>query len=166
MKKLTRIAILSALSLIIFVIESQIPPIVPIAGIKLGLANIIILYAFVTLDAKSAFFVLLIKVFLGNLFAGSTVSMFYSLLGGLLCFVAQWLMLKITTKEQIWAVSVVGAVFHNIGQIVAAIVLIGTEKIIWYLTILVPVGIITGAFTGIVTLYTMKAMDNIGITKE
>lgn len=166
MKKLTRITVLSALSLIIFVLESQIPPLVPIAGVKLGLANIIVLYAFVTLDAKSAFLVLLMKVFLGNFFAGSAVSLLYSLVGGILCFISQWLMLKITAREQIWAVSVTGAIFHNIGQIVAACLLMGTEKIVWYLTVLVPVGIITGLFTGIATLYTLKAMENIGISKE
>ena len=166
MKKLTRISILSVLALIIFVLESQIPPLVPIAGVKLGLANVIVLYAFVTIDAKSAFAVLLMKVFLGNFFAGSAVSLIYSFVGGVLCFVAQWLMLKITTREQIWAVSVTGAVFHNIGQIIAATALIGTEKILWYLTVLVPVGIITGLFTGIVTLYTLKAIENIGISKE
>ena len=166
MKKLTRISILSALALIIFVLESQIPPVVPIAGVKLGLANVIILYAFITLDAKSALAVLMAKVFLGNLFAGTTVSMFYSLSGGILCFVAQWLTLKITTRNQIWAVSVTGAIFHNIGQIIAATVLMGIEKIVWYLTILIPVAIITGAFTGIVALYTLKAVDSIGINKE
>ena len=166
MKKLTRITILAALSLIIFVLESQIPPLVPVAGVKLGLANVIVLCAFVTLDAKSALTVLLIKVFLGNLFAGSTVSLLYSFLGGALCFIAQWLMLKITTRNQLWAVSVTGAIFHNIGQVIAAIILMGTEKILWYLCVLIPVGIITGAFTGIVATYTLKATESIGISKE
>ncbi len=166
MKKLTRISILSVLALIIFVIESQIPPLVPIAGVKLGLANVIVLCAFVTMDAKSALAVLLMKVFLGNFFAGTAVSLFYSLLGGVLCFVAQWLMLKITTPNQLWAVSVTGAIFHNIGQVIAASVLMGTEKIVWYLAILIPVGIITGVFTGIVATYTLKATENIGISKE
>lgn len=166
MKKLTRISILSVLALIIFVIESQIPPLVPVAGIKLGLANVIILYAFVTLDAKSALAVLLMKVFLGNFFAGTAVSLFYSLLGGVLCFIAQWLMLKITTRNQLWAVSVTGAIFHNIGQVIAASVLMGTEKIVWYLCVLIPVGIITGVFTGIVATYTLKATESIGISKE
>ena len=160
LRKMTHISILSGLSLIIYVLESQIPPVIPVAGVKLGLANVVTLYAKVTLGRKAAFFVLMTKIFLGNLFTGSVVSLFYSLLGGLLCFLAEIIMFRIVTKEQMWAVSITGAIFHNIGQVIAAIVLMGTEKILWYLTILVPVGIITGAFTGLVATYTLKAMTN------
>ena len=156
LRKMTHISILSGLSLIIYVLESQIPPVIPVAGVKLGLANVITLYTKVTLGRKAAFFVLMTKIFLGNLFTGSVVSLFYSLMGGLLCFLAEIIMFRIVTKEQMWAVSITGAIFHNIGQVIAAIVLKGTEKILWYLTILIPVGIITGAFTGLVATYTLK----------
>ena len=166
LKNLTRISVLACVSLIIFVLESQIPPLVPIAGVKLGLANVVVLYAMTTIDIKAGFFVFLAKVLLGNLFAGTAVSMFYSLIGGALCFVAQWLMMKVTDEKQLWAVSVVGAVFHNIGQVVAAVILTGTEKIVWYLMILVPVGIITGAFVGIVVTYTKKAIENVSFKRE
>ena len=166
LKNLTRISVLACVSLIIFVLESQIPPLVPIAGVKLGLANVVVLYAMTTIDIKAGFFVLLAKVLLGNLFAGTAVSMFYSLMGGALCFVAQWLMMKVADEKQLWAVSVVGAVFHNIGQVVAAVILTGTEKIVWYLMILVPVGIITGAFVGIVVTYTKKAIENVSFKRE
>lgn len=166
LKNLTRISVLACVSLIIFVLESQIPPLVPIAGVKLGLANVVVLYAMITIDTKAGFFVLLAKIFLGNFFAGTAVSMFYSLMGGILCFVAQWLMMKVTDENQLWAVSVVGAVFHNIGQVIAAVILTGTEKIVWYLMILVPVGIITGAFVGIVVTYTKKAIENVSFKRE
>ncbi len=166
LKNLTRISVLACVSLIIFVLESQMPPLVPIAGVKLGLANVVVLYAMTTIDIKAGFFVLLAKVLLGNLFAGTAVSMFYSLMGGALCFVAQWLMMKVTDEKQLWAVSVVGAVFHNIGQVIAAVILTGTEKIVWYLMILVPVGIITGAFVGIVVTYTKKAIENVSFKRE
>ncbi len=160
LKKLTRISILSGLSLIIYVIESQIPPIVPVAGVKLGLANVVTLYAKATLGARAALMVLLMKIFLGNLFTGTAVSLFYSLSGGILCFMAEIIMFRLTNdRKQMWAVSVTGAIFHNIGQVIAAAVLMGTEKIIWYLTILIPVGIITGTFTGLVTTYTLRIKD-------
>lgn len=159
LKKLTRVSILSGLSLIIFVLESQIPPVIPVAGVKLGLANVVTLYTKATMGTKAALVVLLMKIFLGNLFTGTAVSLFYSLCGGISCFVAEMLMFRIVTRKQMWAVSITGAIFHNIGQIMAAIVLMGTDKILWYLTILIPVGIITGTFTGLVATYALRAAD-------
>ena len=70
-------------------------------------------------------------------------------------------MFRIVEKKQIWAVSITGAIFHNIGQIIAATILMGTEKILWYLTLLVPVGILTGTFTGICAMYTLEATEKI-----
>ncbi len=166
LKSLTRISVLSCIALIMFVIESQIPPPIPVAGIKLGLANVVILYTMKTMGTKEALIVMLMKIFLGNLLTGTVVSLIYSLAGGILCFVAQAIILKITSDNQLWAVSVTGAIAHNIGQLIAATVLVGTEKILWYLTILVPVAIITGAFIGLVTMYTIKAFGNIKISKE
>lgn len=160
LKNLTRVSILSGLSLIIFVLESQIPPLIPVAGVKLGLANVVTLYTKATMGTKAALVVLMTKIFLGNLFTGSAVSLFYSLLGGILCFIAEMLMFRIVTKKQMWAVSITGAIFHNIGQIIAAIILMGTDKILWYLTILIPVGIVTGTFTGLAATYTLKAMTD------
>ncbi len=158
-RKLTATAILAATSLVIFVLECQIPPIVPIPGVKLGLANMVTLYAKVTLGTRSAFIVLLLKIFLGNFFTGSAVSLFYSTIGGLLCFAAEWIMFRFVSKKQMWAVSITGAIFHNIGQIIAAIILLGTEKIVWYLTILIPVAIITGTFTGLCATYTLNVTE-------
>lgn len=158
-RKMTATAILAATSLVIFVLESQIPPLVPIPGVKLGLANMVTLYAKATLGTRAAFLVLIVKIFLGNFFTGSAISFFYSLLGGILCFTAEYIMFKLVSKKQMWAVSITGAIFHNIGQIIAAIILLGTEKIVWYLTILIPVGIITGAFTGLCATYTLNATE-------
>lgn len=159
LKKMMRVSILSGLSLVIFVLESQIPPVIPVAGVKLGLANVVTLYTKATMGTKAALVVLLMKIFLGNLLTGTSVSLFYSLCGGILCFIAEMLMFRIVSKKQMWAVSITGAIFHNIGQIMAAIVLMGTDKIVWYLTILIPVGIITGTFTGLVATYALLAAD-------
>ena len=159
LRKILSTAILASVSLVIFVIESQIPPVVPIYGVKLGLANVVTLFAKVTLGTRAAFGVLILKIFLGNLFTGSTASLIYSLFGGGLCFVVEMIMFRIVTKKQMWAVSVSGAIFHNVGQVAAACILMGTEKIVWYLTILIPVGIITGTFTGLCATYTLKATE-------
>jgi len=159
LNKLTKTAVLSALSLAIYVLESFIPPIIPVYGVKPGLANVVTLYAKVTLGTKAAWGVMLIKIFLGNLFVGSAVSLLYSLFGGVLCFASEILMFRVVSRRQMWAVSVTGAVFHNVGQVIAAVILMGTEKILWYLTILVPVGIVTGVFTGLCADYTLKATE-------
>lgn len=158
-RRLTACATLSALSLVIFVLESQIPPLVPIPGVKLGIANVVTLYTKATLGTRAALLVLVVKICLGNVFTGSMVSFFYGVCGGLLCFLVEYIMFKLVSKKQMWAISITGAIFHNIGQIIAAIILIGTEKIVWYLTILIPVGIITGAFTGICATYTLSATE-------
>ncbi len=158
-KKMTICAVLSAFALIIFVLEGQIPPIVAIPGVRLGLANVVILYALAVLSPREAIIILFIKVFLGNLFAGSWVSLFYSAFGGVMCFLAEYIMYRYVTRKELWAVSVIGAVFHNIGQIIAATMLLGTEKIVWYLVILIPAGMLTGAFTGLCATYTLKATE-------
>lgn len=158
-KSLTISGVLSSLALAIFVLESLIPPVIPIPGVKLGLANVVILYARAMLGTYPALFILVIKIFLGNLFTGSAVSFFYSLAGGALCFIAEMIMFKKVPEKQMWAISVTGAIFHNIGQILAAVVILGTEKVVWYLTILIPVGIITGVFTGLCASLTLKATE-------
>ena len=165
LRKMTATAILATTSLVIFVLESQVPPLIPIPGVKLGLANMVTLYTKATLGTRSAICVLLLKIFLGNFFTGSAVSFFYSLIGGILCFGAEYLMFKIVSKKHMWAVSVTGAIFHNVGQIIAAIILLGTEKVIWYLTVLIPVGIVTGVFTGLCATYALAATEKIGFPR-
>ena len=84
-KKLTTLSLLSAIALALYAVESALPPIVPIPGIKLGLANIITLVVLWKYYAKDAFFVLLVRILLAPLFFGQAISLLYSLAGGLLC---------------------------------------------------------------------------------
>jgi len=148
-KKITLIAMLTTFALVIFVIEAQIPPLVPINGIKLGLANIITLVTMCTLGKKEALCVLILRVVLGNIFAGSAVSCLYSLSGGLICFFLSAVSLKIFKVDMLWFVSVIGALGHNIGQISVAIILTRTVQIAWYFPILAASAVITGTFTGL-----------------
>jgi len=148
-KRLVYIAMLTAVALIIFMIEAQIPSLVPIPGVKLGLANIITVYAMFTLGPASTLMILLCRVFLGSIFSGQVITLFYSLGGGLLCYLSMLLMRKILTQKQIWVCSVIGAIFHNIGQIIVAVLITRTPGIVAYLPILLVTGIIAGVFTGI-----------------
>ena len=152
-------ALLLAIALTIFVAEAQLPPPVPIAGVKLGLANIVTLAALVWLGRREALAVLLGRIVLGSVFAGQAVSFIYSLAGGLMCFFVMALILSLLGKERLWVVSVFGAMAHNVGQILAAIVLTHTWLITAYLPILLISGIITGIFTGLCAQLLVSRID-------
>ena len=147
-RRLTRMAVLTAVALTIFVAEAQIPPLVPIPGVKLGLANIVTVYAVFTLGPGPAAMILLARVLLGSLFSGG-MTIFYSLAGGLCCYLVMLVMRKLVANRQIWVCSVLGAMAHNIGQIAAAIAITRTPGIAVYLPVLLASGIITGLFTGL-----------------
>ena len=148
-RKIVYMSLLTAVALIIFVIEAQIPSVVPIPGVKLGLANIIIVYAMFTLGPAPTLMILVCRVFMSSVFFGQTMSLFYSLGGGILCFCSMLVMRKLVTIHQIWVCSAVGAIFHNIGQILVAILITRTIGLVVYLPVLLVSGIISGIFTGI-----------------
>lgn len=141
--------LLTALALILFTVEAQIPAPVPIPGIKLGLSNIITVYAMFCLGPRDTILILLTRIFLGSVFSGQMMTLFYSFSGGMLCYAVMLLMRKLVTEQQIWVCSVLGAMAHNVGQIIAAILIARTPELIVYLPVLLISGIVTGAFTGI-----------------
>ncbi len=147
-KKITATAMLLAAALTIFVAEAQLPPPVPIPGVKLGLANVVTLAALSLLGRREAFAVLLGRIALGSIFAGQAVSFIYSLCGGLLCYIVMAVLIG-PLGERLWVVSVFGAVAHNVGQIAAAAALAHSAAAWAYLPVLIISGVITGAFTGL-----------------
>lgn len=155
-KKITFIAMLTAMALTIFIIEAQIPPLAPIPGIKLGLANVITLFALVTLGKKESFLILILRVILGNIFAGSIISCCYALSGGIMCFLVMSASLCFLKEKLLWSVSILGAIGHNIGQILVAVILTHTIQIAWYLPILIISAVITGFFTGMTAQYILN----------
>lgn len=157
-KRLTTAALLMGLALVLFVIELQIPSPIPIPGVKLGLANIITVYALFVLTPLDAFLILCGRILLGAMFSGQMMALMYSFAGGLLCFLAMLLLRHILTENQIWACSAIGAVFHNIGQILIAILVTKSTAVIWYLPILLISGVLTGLFTGLCAQYVIHHM--------
>lgn len=148
-KRLTRMAVLTAAALGIFIVELQLPTLTPIPGVKLGLANIITVYAMFTLGPADTACILIARILLGSMFAGQMMALFYSLAGGLLCYLVMLLMRRLFTPKQIWICSVFGAAAHNLGQITAAILISRTPALICYLPVLMVSGIIAGIFTGL-----------------
>lgn len=159
-KRLTVDALLTALALIIFVLEAQIPQVVPIPGVKLGLANVITVYAMFAVGAKDAFAILIVRIALGSIFSGQLVSFLFSLSGGILCFLIMLVMKRIVSEKQIWVCSVVAAVFHNIGQILVAMLIFSSGAVIIYLPVLIASGIVTGAFTGLCAQTVYRRIKN------
>jgi heptaprenyl diphosphate synthase len=160
-KKLTRMAVLTAVALTIFVIELQLPALAPIPGVKLGLANIITVYAMFALGPGDTLCILLARVFLGSVFSGQMTSLLYSLAGGLLCYLVMLLLRRILTVKQIWVCSVLGAMAHNVGQMAVAVLVTGTPALVYYLPVLMVSGILTGVFTGLCAQFVTGRLDKI-----
>ena len=160
-KKLTTMAMLTAISMIVFLIEAQIPLPIAIPGVKLGVANVITLFAIWTLGRREAGVILLIRIVLGNLIVGSVMAMLYSLAGGLLCWVIMCLMKPITSRKHIWVMSIFGAMGHNVGQLAVAIFVSGTVSIAIYAPVLFLAGIVTGFFTGQCAQAVLNHMDKL-----
>lgn len=148
-KRLTELAMLATIALTIFTIELRIPNPFPIPGVKLGLANIITVYALYHYRAGEVLMVLLTRIMLGVLFAGSMMSLCYSLAGGMCCLAGMLLLRRMISERKIWFASIIGAVLHNAGQISVAILITKTPGVIAYLPVLTISGCLAGLFTGL-----------------
>jgi len=190
-RKLALMSILTAAALIVFIIEAQVPIPVPIPGAKLGLANAVTLFALFlnpkegfkkspvkasikdsekdqkkenaapALTVADVFMILVCRIILGAVFSGRFVAFIYSISGGLLGFAAVALLKGFVADKQIWVCGVAGAVFHNIGQIVAAMLVMGTPAIAALLPAMTIIAIITGAITGLAAQYTAARLNRV-----
>lgn len=148
-KKLTLLSLLTAIALTIFMVEAQIPALVPIPGIKMGLANIVTVFVVFAIGSKEAAAVLFARIFLGAVFAGNFSTIFYSAAGGGCAIAVTVLLKKILTKKQLWVAGALGAIAHSVGQMAMAITITATPGLIAYLPVMIVVSIITGTFTGL-----------------
>ena len=154
-KRITVLACLLGLSLILFTVEAQLPPPIPLPGVKLGLANIVVLVTMVLYGKKDAFTILLLRILLGSIITGSGLAFFYSLSGGVFCFLLMSLCYP-KGSTRLWAVSAVGAMGHHIGQLVMATLVLKSISVLIYLPVLIAAGIVTGVFTGICAQGSLK----------
>ncbi len=148
-KTLTRLALLTAIALSIFMVEQQLPAPIPVPGVKLGLSNIVTLYCVFLYGPWQALAVLLCRVILGALCSGRIMALAYSLAGGLLSWGLMYLLRRVVKEGQLWVCSVLGGIAHNIGQILAAMLITGTPSIALYLPLLILSGMAAGLFTGL-----------------
>ena len=158
-RKLTRLALLTAIALTIFMVEAQIPALLPIPGIKLGLANIVTVFAVFALGPGDAVLILAARIFLGAVFAGNFSTIFYSAAGGGLAIALTILLRRVLTKKQLWVAGALGAVAHSIGQMIMAVLITATPGLIAYLPVMIAVSIVTGTFTGLCAQFLVNQGD-------
>ena len=148
-KKLAALGLFTAVALILFTVEAQIPALVPVPGVKIGLANIVTVFMVFAIGAKEGAAVLFCRVFLGAVFAGNFSTILYSAAGGLCAILVTILLKRILTIKQLWVAGSLGAVAHSMGQMAAAVAITGTPSLAIYLPLLIAISILTGCFTGL-----------------
>ena len=149
-----------ALAMIMSYIEALVPLSFAVPGIKMGLANIVIIFVLYKIGTKEAILVSLIRVILVSLLFSNVMAMAYSIAGAVLSLSIMWL-LKKTDKFSFIGVSIAGGIMHNVGQIIMAVILLGTEQIALYLPVLMITGTATGVVIGIVSGLVINRFKNI-----
>ena len=148
-KKLAELSMLTAAALIVFIVELRFPDILPIPGVKLGLANIFTVYAVYRFRAKEVLLMVLTRVMLGSIFSSNLSAMIYTMAGALMRLAGMLLVRKIIPVKYIWLCSIIGAMLHNTGQIIIAVLMMRSLAVLPFYPILLTAGCIAGAFTGV-----------------
>jgi heptaprenyl diphosphate synthase len=148
-KRLATTAVLVSLALILSFVESRIPAFFPIPGIKLGLANIVTLFAIYRLGAMNAVYISLVRVSLASVLFGTFPSFLYAAAGATLSLLVMVLVKKLTPLTTV-TVSVLGGVAHNVAQVAVASVILSTNVVIYYLPPLLLSGTVAGVAIGLV----------------
>lgn len=148
-KKTAYLGVMLALALICSYVEVLIPIPIGIPGIKLGLANIVVVFVMYSIGVKEALLLSVMRVTISGFMFGNVVAIAYSLAGGLLSLVIMFL-LKKTNLLSCISVSIAGGIAHNIGQMMIATVLVDNYYVLYYVPVLMIAGFITGACIGVV----------------
>ena len=156
-RKIAISAMLTALALIAFIIESLLPPLI-IPGAKLGLSNFFILLSLVLLGYKYGFFVLIIKIVLGSLFSGNISTMMYSLPAGLASFIIEAILLNYASKFTIVSISIFGAIVNILVQNMVFCLVTGAWAYLIYSPYLALCGTLSGLIIGLILLLTVKKL--------
>lgn len=159
-KKIAYLGLLIALAFVSSYIEFLLPVNLGIPGAKLGLANLVIIVALYTLGEKTAFTLSMIRIVLVGFTFGNMASMLYSFLSGIISL-AVMILAKKTKLLSVMGVSVLGGIFHNVGQIIMAIWVVNTKSLIYYLPVLMVFGCLSGVAIGILGAMVIKRIQGI-----
>ena len=155
--RLTRCAVLTALALALSVAEGLVPltVIFPLPGLRLGLANLVTVYALCRLSGREALLILAARCLLGSLVGGNLTALAFSLTGGLLALGVMAAALRLPGTS-LFGVSIAGAAAHNTGQILAALAVLQTQAPLVYLPPLLLCSLVTGAVTGGISILLVR----------
>lgn len=160
-KKITFLALFASLALLLSYIEMLIPPIfTAVPGIKMGLPNIVIVLILYRFSVKEAAAVSFVRIIMSALLFGNITMLWYSLAGAVLSISAMAILKKLDILSTV-GVSVVGAIMHNIGQILVAMLLMRTSEIGYYLIVLAVTGTVSGIFIGLCGAFLIKRFNRI-----
>jgi heptaprenyl diphosphate synthase len=159
-KKISYSGILVALAMIFSYVEAMIPINFGIPGMKLGIANLVIVTGLYMLKPKEVLVISLIRIFLMGIMFGNGISLAYSVVGGIISFFVM-LVLKYIDRLSVIGISIAGGVAHNIGQIIVAVLIVENTKMFYYIPTLMIAGGVTGAFIGILSDRILKVIKNV-----
>ena len=163
-QKLTFISVLVAQALVLHIFERMIPVPFISPGAKLGLSNIITVIALYTLGFKDTLMMILARIILAALLVSSISGLLYSLAGGLLSFVTMYFIKQIGKDNiSIIGVSIVGAFFHNVGQIIVSALIVQNINMVLYFPVLAVAGLGTGFFVGVTSYYFLELLKKLPI---
>lgn len=148
-ERLTRLSLLTAAASILFIVELQLPNLTAIPGIKIGLANIVTVYAVYRFRAYETVMLVISRILIGAFFSSNISAVIYSLSGAFLCLFGMLILKNILTEKYIPLCSIFGGILHNTGQIAAAVVFMNSFAVLSYYPYLVIAGAAAGAFTGL-----------------
>lgn len=169
-KKVAWLGMLIALAFVFSYIESLIPIQLGVPGAKLGLSNLVVMVALYTLDDKYAFALAVVRIILNGFAFGGMAAMIYSLAGGMMSFLVMVGVRRIgrssasetgMPKVSVLGVSVLGGVFHNVGQIIAAMLVLETPGLIYYLPVLAVCGTASGTAIGILAAMVIRRVGKV-----
>ena len=153
--KVAYFGMFTALALIFSYVESLIPISFGIPGIKLGVANLMTIVALYRIGTKEAYCLSVLRILLSGLMFGNLFSIVYSLAGGMLSLLIM-VLLKKTNQFSVIGVSIAGGTFHNIGQLIVAMIVLESGSIFHYFPVLIIAGMLTGFVIGLISSETMR----------
>ena len=158
-RKVTGLASLLAVALLLGFLENLLPPVLPVLPYaRLGLGNVAVLLCLMWYGLPAAGIVLVLKCVILGLFSGAPIMILYALGGGVLSLLSMWALLKLN-KNGLPAVSAVGGIMHNVGQVLVAMLITMTPAVVAVLVYLSLFGAVAGALTGVIAYFTQRILQ-------
>ena len=161
-KRLVTLALVASVAMVLSAVEMQIPAFTSVPGVKIGLANIAVIFALYRFGAKEAITISLVRIFTLAMLFGNASTLIYSLAGAFLSFLVMILLKRFTPLSTV-SISVAGGLFHNIGQIITACLIMQTAAIAMELPWLFLSGTIAGIAVGAASSYLIRATEKMKI---